>query len=247
MRVAITSWRPRRFGTVDQLTNPRIEPNAVRVLPRLTLALVLLFAACTKPDQSAEGTLRAFADEVRTGRYAAAYNRLSARARAELTYEDFVARLEASPEDVGAMAARLRRPNGETEITARIPIAEGEFIELIYEDGDFRVVGNVLDLYDQSTPRSALLTFVRAIENRRYDIVLRLVPAADRADLDEAKLRESMEGEQREEIARLVAVLREHLHDPIEIHGERATMPYLEAFRVSFVREDGVWKIEDPD
>lgn len=214
---------------------------------RLTFALLSLTPACAKPDQSAEGTLRAFADEVRSGDYASAYNRLSARARAELSYEDFVARLEASPDDVSAMAARLRRPGGETEITARIPIAEGDVIELVYENGSFRVVGNVLDLYDQSTPRAALRAFVRAIENRRYDVVLGLVPSADRGELDEARLRESMEGEQREEIARLVAVLREHLDDPIEEHGDRATMPYLEAYRVSFVREDGLWRIEDPD
>lgn len=214
---------------------------------RLTFALLLLSGACAKPDQSAEGTLRAFADEVRSGDYGSAYNRLSARARAELTYEQFVARLEGHPEDVAAMAARLRRPEGEIEITARVPIAEGEHVELVYEDGRFRVVGNVLDLYDQSSPRAALRTFVRAIENRRYDVVLRLVPNAERGDLDAERLRASMEGEQREEVARLVALLREHLGDPIEQHGDRATMPYLEAHRVSFVREDGVWKIEDPD
>jgi hypothetical protein len=218
----------------------------VQIPLRLTCALVAL-SACAKPDQSAEGTLRAFADDVRGGDYASAYNRLSARARAELTYEDFVSRLEANPEDVSAMAARLRRPDGETEITARIPIAEGEVIELVYENGSFRVVGNVLDLYDQSSPRGALRAFVRAIENRRYDIVLGLVPNDERGDLDEARLQASMEGEQREEITRLVAVLREHLDDPIEEHGERATMPYLDAYRVSFVREDGRWKIEDPD
>lgn len=207
----------------------------------------MLIAGCARPDQSAEGTLRAFADDVRSGDYASAYNRLSARARAELPFEAFVARLEANPEDVSAMAARLRRPDGDTEITARIPVAEGETIELVYEDGRFRVVGNILDLYDQSTPRAALRAFVRAVENHRYDIVLGLVPNEDRGDLDEARLRESMEGEQREEIARLVAVLREHLDDPIEEHGDRATMPYLDAYRVSFVREDGVWKVEDPD
>ena len=54
-------------------------------------------------------------------------------------------------------------------------------------------------------------------------------------------------GQQLEEVQRTAALLKTSLDQPIEVVGERATMPYGERFAVRFLLEDGVWKIEDPE
>jgi hypothetical protein len=85
------------------------------------------------------------------------------------------------------------------------------------------------------------------MERRRYDVVLRFVPDADLEGMTTERMAEAWSGEGREEIERLLANLRDNLDAPIEIVGDRATMSYGERYAVRFVREDGDWKIEDPD
>jgi hypothetical protein len=128
-----------------------------------------------------------------------------------------------------------------------VEYGDGETLRLVRERGDWRVATDVVDFYDQSSPRTALRSFVRAMERRRYDVVLALVPEADREGMTEERMREAWEGEGREEVERLLSNLRASLENPIEEVGDRATMTYGDRFRVQFVREEGVWRIEDPD
>ncbi len=128
-----------------------------------------------------------------------------------------------------------------------MPLPDGDQLTLVLVDGKWRIHGNVVDFYDQSTPRAALRSFVRAMERRRYDVVMRFVPKADREGMSPEQMREAWEGESREEIERLIADLRANLDEPIELVGDRATMSYGDGAAVQFVREEGVWRIEDPD
>jgi hypothetical protein len=133
------------------------------------------------------------------------------------------------------------------EVEATVPLPDGDDLSLVLVGGEWRLRGNVVDFYDQSSPRAALRSFVRAMERRRYDVVMRFVPEGDREGMSPERMREAWEGESREEIERLIADLRASLDEPIEIVGDRATMSYGEGSAVQFVREDGRWRIEDPD
>ena len=59
-------------------------------------------------------------------------------------------------------------------------------------------------------------------------------------------LERAWSGPGRDELERVLANLRNQLNAPIELAGQHATLPYGEHSRVQFVREDGVWKIENP-
>ncbi|PMZ55256.1 hypothetical protein, partial [Pseudomonas sp. FW300-N1A5] len=84
-----------------------------------------------------------------------------------------------------------------------------------------------IDLYAQDTPRHALVGFIRALERKRWDIVMRFVPDAHKEGLDATKLKASWEGEEREEMEQVLAALKQALPTAsIEETGERATMPY---------------------
>ena len=151
------------------------------------------------------------------------------------------------PDEARDIATLLTRIDGDPEVSAIVRYADGQELTLTQEDGVWRITGNPANLYDQTTPRAAIRAFVRAMERRRYDIVLRFVPNASREGMDEARLRESFEGEGREEVERLLASLRANLDNPIEEVGDRATMSYGEGAAVQMVLEDVLWKIEDPD
>ena len=99
---------------------------------------------------------------------------------------------------------------------------------------------------------AAIAAFIRAYENKRYDILLRFVPdAARRADasgppLSVAQLQKAWEGEQKQEMDQLTQALRAALPTAkFELLGDRATMAYGSAGSVEFLRENGLWKIED--
>jgi len=110
-----------------------------------------------------------------------------------------------------------------------------------------RVDASSIELYAQDTPRHAIYGFIRAVERKRYDVVLRYVPDAHREGLDATKLKSAWEGHEKEEIEQVVSALKQALPTAaIEETGERATMAYG-AGTMQLVRERGLWKIENFD
>ena len=115
------------------------------------------------------------------------------------------------------------------------------------EDGVWKVDASAVDLYAQDTPKHAVQGFVRALERKRYDVVLRYVPESHREGLDAAKLKAAWEGDEKNSVEQLVAALKQALPTAaIEEAGERATMTHG-AGTLQLVREHGLWKIENFD
>ncbi len=212
---------------------------------RRLLALPLLLSLGCGASASPESTAQAFGRALRQGRVGAAYDLLSQDYQRRVPITEFREQVRSQPDEIRRLARLLEESDASGDVAATLTLADGEQVHLILVNGDWRIEGNPANYYDQSTPRRALRSFLRAIEARRYDVVLRFVPSADREGMTETQLRTAWEGEGRESIERLVAVLRENLDQPIEEIGERATMNYAST-RVQFVREDGDWKIEDP-
>lgn len=211
------------------------------------LGTSLVLGGCPRGGSSPTATVDAFAAELESGDWEAAYGRLSESYRRRVPFGEFERHVRAHPEEVRELAVAMDAVDEADAVTARVPFADGDDLELRLEDGHWRIVGNAVDFYDQSSPRAALRSFVRAMERRRYEVVLRFVPDADREGMSVEHMQRAWEGEAREEIERLVVALRENLDRPIEIVGDRATMSYGDSQSVQFVREGDAWKIEDPD
>lgn len=216
-----------------------------------TIVLVCALCASGCPGVSAgstpESTVAAFSTALRRGEVEEAYGLMSESYRRRVGLVEFRRLFRDYPAEVQQTARAMARRSGRAEQEAVVEYGEGETLRLVREHGSWRVATDVVDFYDQSTPRAALRSFVRAMERRRYDVVLRLIPEADREGMSAERMREAWEGEGREEVERLLSNLRASLDNPIEEVGDRATMTYGDRFRVQFVREDGVWRIEDPD
>ena len=194
-----------------------------------------------------ERAVHAFATAVREGRHEDAYDMMAADYRRRVPFDEFQRHLTEHPAEARELVESMSSLSDEPEVVATVPVGDGEELAMVEEDGEWRLAGNVVDFYDQSSPRAALRSFVRAMERQRYDVVMRFVPDADRQGMTVGQMEKSWQEEGREDIERLLSNLRVSLDNPIEIVGDRATMPYGERYTVQFVREDGVWKIEDPD
>jgi hypothetical protein len=239
----------------------------------LVLGALFFAAGCggNVVQQGPSDTLRAYASALEQGRVDDAYRLLSDEAKRSMSLEAFRRSVKENPQDAVEIARALARPSSDPVITATITVPNGDELLLLYEGGKWRIDAAAVDLYGQSTPRQALLGFLRAFERHRYDVILRYVPDAEKqglttsieegAQADKAatpaklggsveltaeKLRSAWEGPQKEQINRIVQAIRTALPNAqIEETGDSASMPYGAGGTVAFIREHGVWKIKD--
>ncbi len=225
----------------------RIGPAiAIVALVLATLALV----GCPRPARSTlkpEAVLSRYAQAVKAGRYDDAYDLMSLEFRKRYDRRDFVRMLKENPEEVKLSVEQLQGKPREVKVVAKLDYGEGDAMTLVVENGRWKMATDPIDFYNQRTPAEALRSFIRAVESRRYKIVLRFVPKKWAETMTVQKLRKQWEGEKQLEVKRLLKSLRANLSAPIRQSGNSATMAYGDRHEVRFVREDGVWKIEDPD
>ena len=204
--------------------------------------------AATEPVRSPQRTVSAYARALSDGKAKQAYALMDKAYRARVPYEEFKRHLDENQREALALSENLGRPATEHIATTELRYhGLEEPVVLHEEDGHYRIATPLTEFYGQSTPRAALNSFVRALDQRRYDVVLRLLPNADKTGLTTERLEETWTGPAREDLERLLANLQQARHAPIEVMGDHATMPYAGHRRMQFLREDGQWKIEDPE
>ena len=206
----------------------------------LSLALVIIATGCA--PHAAPGpaeTLRAFADAVRAGRTDEAYALMSADYRKTHDRDAFARSLGPA---VQRAAGRLAK--GRVELRAEVELADGERLALVQEPDGWRFSRDPLDLYPQRAPDDALRSFVRAVERKRWDVVLRFIPQKFRSTITAETLKQRWEGDGAAELAAQLAVVKAHLDDPLELSGDEARLPVGERKQVKLVREEGVWRVE---
>jgi hypothetical protein len=213
----------------------------------LATCLALGCASQAAPPSSPEGTATAFARALNQGKPEDAYALMSQDYKKRVSFQQFKSQLEGNPQETLEVANALGHVHGPAEQTATVVYDDDRELELRREGAAWLIASDVVDYYDQSTPRAALLAFVRALSHKRYDVVMRLIPNADREGITTDRMEQAWSGDQREDVERLLNNLREHLDAPIEIVGDHATMPYGDHLQVQFVREADGWKIEDPE
>ena len=217
----------------------------------LWLASAVLGCSAAPAPKGPRETLVQYAQAIQAGRVEEAYSLLSDEAKKAMPFEAFARMVRENPEEIKDIAHALGGPAGPPLVTATVTAPTGETLLLVYEGDRWRVDGSAIDLYAQSTPQIAIASFIRAYENKRYDVLLRFVPDKERKPeggpvLDEAKLKKAFEGEQRDEMEQITQALRAALPTArFEMLGDRATMAYGAGSTVELVREGGAWKVEE--
>jgi hypothetical protein len=210
--------------------------------------VVIGWLGCGHRSSGPADAIAAFGSAVERKDHAAAYGMMSDEYRKRVPLAEFRAQLEAGGAETVAAGRKLAENAPRTPLRIEVEVDLGEKLPLVLQAGRWRIDGQPFDYYSQKTPRAALRSFVRALERRRYDVALRLVPARYRPTVTGDKLKEYWEGGERKvENQKLLQLLRAHINAPIIEVGDEAHMPYGERSEVRFVREGGVWKVEDPD
>lgn len=214
-------------------------------------------SGCAHQTAEPPDVVRGFASSVTLGRWDQAYALMSDDYRRRVPLARFRAEIEADRQTVNADAVALSRQGFRGPARAVVETRGGDRFTLVMNGGAWKLTDQPLVPFGQQSPRAALRTFVRAIEQRRYDVALRLVPARHRSGVTEKSLRLYWEGAGSGSHRRLLEILRANLDTPIIDLGTEAHMPYgAEGQKsdnagangegeVRFLLEDGVWKIDD--
>ncbi len=234
---------------------------------RRSWVLLACLAGCARPE-SAEATLRRFlalAAAGKPGPTARAYSLMSPEFRKTCDLPCFSRRLGANPAEIAALS---RAPLPAPAVSAQVMPPGDAPWQLVLQPAEgkrgaaWRISGDPLDFYPQDTPEHALRSFVRAVEARRYDVLVRFTPERYRAQVTPELLRQRWEGEHRAELRAQLDAVKRHLGQPPVVslgegepgkadHGavQEALLPVgespimSEARAARLVLEEGRWRI----
>ena len=210
----------------------------------LGLALVV---ACGAPSATRPlGAVDAYVRALEVGDYDRAYDLMSDHYKKEHTRDEFVRMMRESPRDVKETAQRLK--SGKRSVDVRATYVYDDLrdeMALVEEDGGWRIDSNPLDYYPQDSPKNALRSFIRAVELKRWDVLVRFVPKAYAMSAEQIKT--EFEGDRAQEIDDLLRKLKAALdtESPIQVEGDEARLQYGDRAEIVFKKEDGSWKIDD--
>jgi len=213
---------------------------------RFVAFLCVLACAC-RPAKGPSETLDKYGRTLKNHDFSAAYDLMSSSFRGKVSRDDYVRMMRDNPREVDETADRLRGKHGSLEVTAEFEYGLGDQMRLVQEDGRWTIATNPLGFYDQSTPKAALRSFLRAYRLERWDIMLRFVPNQYREKMDPAKMKAQFTGGSKDQMEALMNTLEANVDEPIDERGNSARMAYGDKYEVKFIKEDGVWKLKDLD
>jgi hypothetical protein len=224
---------------------PTTEKRAVCYNDAVKVLLVLVLVAGCAPSRGPAQTLDRYGQALKDHDYGRAYDLMSAGFRGKVSREDYVRMMRDNPREVDDTADRLRGKHGSLEVSAEFEYGLGDQMRLVQEDGHWKIATNPLGFYDQSSPKSALRSFIRAYRLDRWDMMLRFVPNKYRERMDAAKMKAQFTGPSKDSMETLMNTLEANVDEPIIERGNDARMNYGDRYEVKFVKEDGVWKLGD--
>lgn len=210
------------------------------------VSLALGCGGANRDARSPGDTLREYARAIEEGRTKDAYAMLSDDAKRQMSEDAFSRMLEQNPQEAKEIVSTFKRDAGLPVVTATIETQGGDTLLLRYESGKWRVDASAIDVYSQATPRQAVVSFIRAFERGRFDVLMRFVPDEKKSGLDAAKLKQAWQGSQKAEMESTVEAVKIALPTAnFEQVAGRATMAFGSSGTVQLVQEHGDWKIED--
>jgi hypothetical protein len=199
------------------------------VLSSLLLSPVI---ACghSREDGPAD-TLEAYVEAVRNRDGDRAYGLLDEETRAELPRERFDELMEQNRAELIEQADRIREAGAEGVVaTARVPLENGQSVDLVLEDGGWSIEGSYLGAPVLRTPRDAVLALRSALSRRSLRGLERVLARQPRAELEA-------------DIEALLEDTADELDLAIEIRGDRARVRTTSGRELVLVREAGEWRV----
>ena len=215
----------------------------IRSLFPLAIALVALFAlGCSGGSETPQKAMTSYAEAVSTGDGTTAYHLMSKMFRETVKESDFVQDFPHS--DRAAEPLREASQVG-ARILSSYSFTSFDKVTLQLSDDGWVITGGLFHFYGQRNPREALVSFLKAVERKKYNMILKFIPADYAKEMDEEMIKKQFE-ENPEEMKLILDNLRNNIENQIVVQDNQAYMTYGDA-QVNFIKEEGVWKIEDID
>ena len=212
-----------------------------------SLAICAVLLAACSGGKGPSQTLDKYGRALKSHDFGQAYDLMSSSFRGKVSREDYVRMMRDNPREVDETAERLRGKHGSMEVSAEFEYGLGDSMRLVQEGGYWKIATNPMGFYDQSSPKAALRSFIRAYRLERWDVMLKFVPNSYKEKMDAAKMQQQFTGPSREQMETLITNLEANVDEPIVERGNDARMSYGERFTVLFVKEDNAWKLKDLD
>ncbi len=178
-----------------------------------------------------EPVVREYAAAVRGGDGDALHALMDERGQSSVSREDLGQMLEDNQAELGERAAQLETQlDGGLESRATVRLPGGELAVLALEDGEWKIVGGVLDAPALQTPEDAVRSLRRALRRRNLAGVLRVLARAPRSQIEA-------------EIDRFLEDTEDDLDIDAEIQGNEAVVHLANQRTIRLVREAGEWRI----
>ncbi len=200
------------------------------------LALLSLTGCPSTTGTGPQDTLRRYADAIDADQPVAAYALLDEGLRRQMTQAEFVSRWRELRAELKVQAGLIRAALAKP-IAARAVLTypTGPRAQLTLERGsDWKLEEGIAVAPGAATPIEAIRAFIRAVESRSYEAVMRTLAKS---------VRENIERDVQERISKLKAALNQE----IEVTGNRARLQYDPKFRIELMNEDGQWRVLDLD
>lgn len=210
----------------------------------VTALCSLALAACasgTPQDVVAE-----YGKAVQASNPKAAYALLAPELREETPYPEFLEQWrERRQALVGAAPGFQDARDTPAYVTAELDYNDYDKLQMTLGPDGWRISGGVLALYEQDSPRAAVVSFVRALEARDHERLMQFIPSDYAQHMTPESLAADLDS-RKEEVDALVLELKANLDQPISVRGDHAYLRYGE-HKVTLVLEGDAWKVEDPD
>lgn len=210
----------------------------------ISLMLPFIFVCCYRRNLSPEEVLIHFAEAIEDKDYKLAYELMDEEYKGRVSYKEFTKEIEENHEEIKSFVKLLKYPPEVVEKYIIIKYGTGDELRLVLEDNQWKVDSNIINFYDQSSPKKAIYSFIKAIKNRRYDILLRFIPNEQKENITPEVLKDKWYKEEKEEIDQFITRFIANREVSVEIYDRRATIRYYKNHEVHLIFEDGVWKIE---
>jgi hypothetical protein len=211
-----------------------MSAHYTRLLP--LLACGVLAAACTTTQaKGPQAVLQQYIAAVEADQPAAAYATLDENVRRQMTLQEFVARWKTVRPELLVQAAQLRAAlTKPISARAQIVFPSGTRATLAFNDNRWQIDEGIALSLAAGTPVDALKAFIRAVEQRSYESVMKLLAKP---------VRDSIE----RDITERITKLKQALNQEIEVTGHKARLQYDPRFKIELTSEEGQWRILDLD
>ncbi len=197
------------------------------------IGLLAVGCASGPPVEGPSRVILAYGEALREADAARAWELLDEDARRGRSAEEHAALMAANREELAGQGEALARAaRAGVPARARVPLASGETIVLVLEEGRWRIDGGVLDAAGLRSPLDAVAAFRRALMRRDLPGVERVLSRQTRAEWEE-------------EIRQVLESTADADDLEVEVQGNHARVRTTRGGSIELVRESGEWRVVD--